>query len=105
MRSFAVTPSVLVLFVANIGLAIETGHNQFRPLWRDEQRFSPRDVDVGELLYLTPYIESGDIASAKTLSEVTEPLDGIPTSEMPTSYSGFITVNGEKNSNTFFWFF
>ena len=40
--------------------------------------------DVGEPLYLTPYIESGDIATAKTLSEVTDPLDGIPTSEMPT---------------------
>ena len=40
--------------------------------------------DVGEPLYLTPYIESGDIATAKTLCEVTEPLDGIPTSEMPT---------------------
>ena len=40
--------------------------------------------DVGEPLYLTPYIESGDIATAKTLSEVTDPLDGIPISEMPT---------------------
>ena len=44
----------------------------------------PKIRDVGEPLYLTPFIESGDIATAKTLSEVTEPLDGIPTSEMPT---------------------
>ena len=44
MRSFAVLASVLVLFVANDAInAIEIGQDQFRPLWRDEQRFSPKD--------------------------------------------------------------
>ena len=41
--------------------------------------------DVGEPLYLTPYIKSGDIATAKSLAEVTEPLDGIPASDQPTA--------------------
>ncbi len=33
--------------------------------------------DPGERLYLTPYIQSGDVETAKSLAYVTEPLDGL----------------------------
>jgi hypothetical protein len=38
---------------------------------------------VGDALYLTPYIESGDLETAKRLAEVTEPLDGLGQGEQP----------------------
>ena len=52
----------------------------------------------GDPLFLTPYIEQGQIAQARQLSQVHGIL-GI------TSYSGFLTVDETFNSNMFFWFF
>ena len=56
-------------------------------------------------LYLTPYIESGDIETGQKMSKVTAPLSGLNPGEQPESYSGFITVDKSHNSNMFFWFF
>ncbi|KAG8181454.1 hypothetical protein JTE90_017516 [Oedothorax gibbosus] len=57
---------------------------------------------TGKPLFLTPYIENGDIETGRTLSRVGQ----LPNATSSvTSYSGFITVNKEYNSNTFFWFF
>ncbi len=61
--------------------------------------------EVGEPLYLSPYIDSGDISTARLLSEVTEPLEGLPPGSQPQSYSGLITVNEATDSHMFFWFF
>ncbi|CAF0954236.1 unnamed protein product [Didymodactylos carnosus] len=56
-------------------------------------------ADPGEPLFLTPYLEAGNIDQARKLSNV----------EMPPykfqSFSGFLTVNKTSNSNLFFWFF
>ncbi len=52
-------------------------------------------------LLLTPYIESNRLVEAKRLSAVT---DLFPDSHIK-SYSGFLTVDKEFNSNLFFWFF
>ncbi|KAJ9586809.1 hypothetical protein L9F63_019595 [Diploptera punctata] len=52
-------------------------------------------------LILTPYIESGRIEEARSLSAVSG--DPFP-SDIP-SYSGFLTVNKTYNSNLFFWYF
>ena len=60
--------------------------------------------DVGEPLYLTPYIQSGDIETAKSLARVTDPLPDLENENIE-SYSGFITVEPSTNSNMFFWFF
>ena len=56
-------------------------------------------------LYLTPYIESGDIETGQELAKVTLPLDGLQPEEQPESFSGFITVDKNHDSNMFFWFF
>ena len=53
---------------------------------------------------MTPYIKSGDIDTARTLSKVTDPLDGLNEGEQPDSYPGFLTVKEETESNMFFWF-
>ncbi|XP_069770185.1 probable serine carboxypeptidase CPVL [Narcine bancroftii] len=58
------------------------------------------DVDPGKPLFLTPYLESGQIDKARKLSLV-GPLDG----PVVKSYSGYLTVNKTHNSNLFFWFF
>lgn len=56
------------------------------------------NADPGEPLFVTPYIERGDIETARNLSLVQ--LEG---TSMKT-YSGFFTVNKAHNSNMFFWF-
>ena len=55
-------------------------------------------------MYLTPYINSGDIDTARKLSLVSGQLKGIKPDEQPESYSGFLTVKNDTNSNMFFWF-
>ncbi|XP_011312849.1 venom serine carboxypeptidase [Fopius arisanus] len=58
------------------------------------------EEDVGNPLFLTPYIESGKIEEAKKAASVihTEMKD-------VRSYSGYLTVDKKLNSNMFFWFF
>jgi vitellogenic carboxypeptidase-like protein len=59
----------------------------------------PND-DPGEPLFLTPYLESGQIDQARNLSRVNlQPDYSYP------SYSGYLTVNKTHESNLFFWFF
>lgn len=52
-------------------------------------------------LFLTPLIEAGKINEAQKLAQVRNiiPNDNV------LSYSGFITVNKEYNTNLFFWYF
>lgn len=67
------------------------------------QKFPPVDRsrgDPGDPLFLTPYIEKGDIDHARELATV-GPLNGTSIS----SYAGFFTVNKTFNGNMFFWFF
>lgn len=57
------------------------------------------DGDVGDALYLTPFIEQNRISEAKQLSKVQHPqLDFV------NSHTGYLTVNKTYNSNLFFWF-
>ena len=60
--------------------------------------------DVGEPLYLTPYIQSGEMAAGRELARVVEPMVGIDVTNLE-SYAGFITTNASTESNMFFWFF
>ncbi|XP_026501379.1 venom serine carboxypeptidase [Vanessa tameamea] len=58
------------------------------------------DGDPGTALFLTPFIESGNITEGRRLARVpfTESL-------RIKSYSGFFTVNKQYDSNQFFWYF
>ncbi|XP_076826848.1 putative serine carboxypeptidase CPVL isoform X2 [Brachyhypopomus gauderio] len=55
--------------------------------------------DPGKPLFLSPYIEEGKMDEARSLSLV-GPLPGANVK----SYSGYLTVNKNYNSNLFFWF-
>uniref|UniRef100_A0A336M1Q6 Carboxypeptidase n=1 Tax=Culicoides sonorensis TaxID=179676 RepID=A0A336M1Q6_CULSO len=59
------------------------------------------DDDPGEPLFLTPYLERGDIELAQNLSQVTS----LDASSWVKSYSGLFTVNKKYESNMFFWYF
>ena len=59
----------------------------------------PDGIPESDPLYLTPYIESGNIAEAQKLSQVTT----LPTTIQ--SHSGLITVNKQYGGHTFFWYF
>ena len=55
-----------------------------------------------EPLFLTPFINNGQFEEAKNLARVTR----LPNSTIDIeSYSGYITVRNDINSNLFFWFF
>lgn len=60
---------------------------------------APDGKPESDPLYLTPYIESGNIAEAQKLSQVTT----LPTTIQ--SHSGLITVNKQYAGHTFFWYF
>lgn len=63
---------------------------------------TPKGNEVGadERLFLTPLIESGNIEEARNKASVQhKDMFNIK------SYSGYLTVNKQYNSNTFFWFF
>ncbi|KAF8766511.1 putative serine carboxypeptidase CPVL like protein [Argiope bruennichi] len=66
----------------------------------DEFEPSQRN-DPGQPLFLTPYIENGDIVKARFLSKVGK----LPNCPDVPSYSGLFTVNKQHDSNMFFWFF
>lgn len=56
--------------------------------------------DPGQPLILTPLIKAGKIDEAQSASKVM-----LNDAQNIESYSGFLTVNEEFNSNMFFWFF
>lgn len=58
-------------------------------------------ADVGKPLFLTPFLQNDEIEMAKNYSRVRD----LPGAEDLESYSGYLTVNEEFNSNLFFWFF
>ncbi|OQR72929.1 putative serine carboxypeptidase CPVL isoform 1 [Tropilaelaps mercedesae] len=71
---------------------------QNRPLQFLQNTTGPESP--GDPLFLTPFIEDGQIDLAKHLAKV-GPLKG---HNVP-SYSGYLTVNKTTESNMFFWFF
>ena len=59
---------------------------------------------AGDPLFLTPYIESGDLEGGRAAAKVdSSALQGMD--EQVESYSGFLTVDKPNNGNMFFWFF
>ena len=53
---------------------------------------------------MTPYIESGNVEEGQEKALVLGLLDGLSYEEQPESYSGFLTVDKNYDSNMFFWF-
>uniref|UniRef100_A0A1B6EFH6 Carboxypeptidase n=1 Tax=Clastoptera arizonana TaxID=38151 RepID=A0A1B6EFH6_9HEMI len=83
----------LMIFI----LYINSCESVFNP-YRKVQTLPPIG-DPGTPLILTPFIESGNITLAQNLSRVKE------LKYHDISYSGFLTVDKQYDSNMFFWFF
>ena len=88
-------------------LALATATTAYSPLLppkpaRSFPQHSP--ADVGEPLFLTPYIEAGDLETARGLARVDATLLEGSHSDIE-SYAGLITVDAANNGNMFFWFF
>ncbi|KAK7080870.1 hypothetical protein SK128_028085 [Halocaridina rubra] len=92
-----------VIIVAAFLAAVAAGHRgPFRRMFPDHGDLvvsAGCDDDMGDPLFLTPYIEAGKIKKARSLSRVSLG------HRHGHSFSGFLTVNKEYNSNLFFWFF
>ncbi|XP_042637537.1 probable serine carboxypeptidase CPVL [Orycteropus afer afer] len=88
---------VIILLVLSM---LNLSDGLFRSLYQNVHVSTPKEGNLGKPLFLTPYIEAGDIVKGKELSLV-GPFSGINLK----SYAGYITVNETYNSNLFFWFF
>ncbi len=53
-------------------------------------------------MYLTPYLESGDIEGALDAARVVDPLPDVGVVD---GYAAFITVDEPNEGHIFFWFF
>ena len=86
-------------------LSLALAYSPLRPPLLSVQNIPGAQVeDVGEPLFLTPYIEAGDLETARSLSSVDASLLDGAHSDI-TSYSGFLTVDAVNNGSMFFWFF
>ncbi|XP_012496131.1 PREDICTED: probable serine carboxypeptidase CPVL [Propithecus coquereli] len=88
---------VIVLLVLSI---LGPCDGLFRSIYRSSQVSQPPTGDVGQPLFLTPYIEAGKLKEGKE-SSLVSPFPG----QNVKSYAGYLTVNKTYNSNLFFWFF
>merc|ERR1712121_295175 len=87
-------------------LALLGSTQAYRPLQPQVKRVFPvPDPElVGSELYLTPYIESGDVETGRQMAMVeSSKLQNM--NEDVESYAGFLTVDKPNNGNMFFWFF
>jgi len=75
------------------------------------------DAGIGGPLFLTPFIDAGNLPEAKNLSRVALPADVndtrtesknesrvFPSSENECSHAGYFTVNQTTKSHLYFWF-
>ncbi|KAH8023640.1 hypothetical protein HPB51_015136 [Rhipicephalus microplus] len=95
------------VWVSDISVSLSPKARTWRNLCPDnENSISNDNADLdntpteGERLFLTPLINAGSLEEAKSYSRV-GPIGA--DYEVP-SYSGYITVNPQYNSNLFFWF-
>ena len=99
MMPLAVIKQLTLLVTVFSSLSHASG--LFRPVSFEVDRHPLNSgVDPGSPLFLTPYIEKGDLQTGRKLATVGH-LNGTDVK----SYSGLLTVNRTFNSNMFFWLF
>lgn len=93
---------IIVLATVVAAAFAAKGRGPFRTMFPDHGDLTASEEwpgDMGEPLFLTPFIDAGKIKEARSLSHVSLG------HRHGHSFSGFLTVNKEYNSNLFFWFF
>jgi len=95
--------TALALSAALVCIAVTEGYRPLRP--QIKRSFPLADSrEVGEALFLTPYIQGGDIQGGQEAAKVDSSLlEGL--NDAVESYSGFLTVDAPNDGNMFFWFF
>jgi len=92
------------LLITIILASVCQGYRPLRP--QVKKNFPiPSVEDVGEPLYLTPYVESGNLETGRELAKVDSSLLQGSHNQSLESYSGLFTVDPDNNGNMFFWFF
>lgn len=92
---------LIVLVVATVAL-VECMSSKSRDDLPSSESDSSEAGDDNEPLYVSEYIERGELEFAREKSRVFDPrlvALGI------NSYSGYVTVDKKYNSNIFFWYF
>jgi len=93
-------------FLALVCVTLVVVSQGYQPLRPQIKRSFPkaREEDVGSPLFLTDYVDSGDVETGRDMARVDATLlEGL--NEDIESYSGFLTVDKPNNGNMFFWFF
>uniref|UniRef100_U5EN01 Carboxypeptidase n=1 Tax=Corethrella appendiculata TaxID=1370023 RepID=U5EN01_9DIPT len=88
-----------LIFISLIYCTLNVINSSFINPYPRYQAKYPTD-DVGEALFLTPYIEQGKIEEGQRAAKVSHP----QLSSIAPSYTGYLTVNKTYNSNLFFWY-
>ena len=95
--------TAVALVAVLLCIATSEGYRPLRPqIVRSFPRADPQEV--GEPLFLTPFIQSGDIDGGQQAAQVDSSLL-VGLNDAVESYSGFLTVDEPNNGNMFFWFF
>nr|AQM58354.1 venom peptidase s10-like protein 1 [Pristhesancus plagipennis] len=91
---------IIILILVNIyDLHAHHGHHHHDDTQHNHERQQQPPSDNGAL-FLSPYIERGDIENGQRSAAVRS-----INNDNIESYSGFITTNKQYNSNMFFWFY
>jgi len=101
MNLFATYRISLILILGSICYCDGKKSSLFKGYAKPNKPLFTSSKDVGEPLFITPYLEDGNIKEARNLSRVQLPGDCHNT----ISFSGYLTVDKQFHSNMFFWFF
>uniref|UniRef100_A0A182XYY3 Carboxypeptidase n=1 Tax=Anopheles stephensi TaxID=30069 RepID=A0A182XYY3_ANOST len=98
---FVVSCALLLLGVWDATTTVEAKRSFINPYPRFRAMPHAPNEDVGEPLFLTPFIANNSIAAGRDAARVNH--SAIPADVE--SYSGYLTVDEATNSNLFFWYF
>lgn len=91
---------ILMIGTASARLFVNP-YPQYQHLQKYRTASLSSNEDVGEALYLTPFIKNGSTEAGRNSAKVNS--TAIPANIE--SYSGYLTVDEQFNSNLFFWYF
>lgn len=91
---------ILMIGTASARLFVNP-YPQYQHLQKYRTASFSSNEDVGEALYLTPFINNGSTEAGRNSAKVNS--TAIPPNIE--SYSGYLTVDEKFNSNLFFWYF
>lgn len=98
---YGLCAAILLLFDAASARLFVNPYPQYQHLQTYRTASLNSNEDVGEALYLSPFIKNGSTEAGRSAAKVKS--TSIP--EDIESYSGYLTVDDKLNSNLFFWYF